>query len=460
MPRHALWIGLWGLLSQMPVVAEEVPARELLMLAAGDAVAPPPMDPGIRLEGYVDVSYAYGLNGGGTDRGLGGVGLNYVTAEESNDFSVSAVRVALERPLPKEPRWAAGFRFDLYLGEFGKYIADSGLGGGSGALLLENAYVQARLPVGNGLDFQLGKWQTLLGYESVDRAKNNQVTLGLLPRFMEHSAHTGLLFLYQFSPRVGARLGICNGRNNADSDFLDAGSFGTDAPSDFAKTITGGTMMFNRDFNAWIRFVFAYSPDGDKWAGNVFPGTADGSHMGPDGRPMAENDGLLALTLCGNWRPKFATGRLELAFNLECVTAEDNLRRTDWGNGAIGADANSSTIWGAALFGKYSVLPWLHLSTRFEYLHSDDGTLGAFDRIVLAGPGASLDENGVYVTGADLWSAALTAAVDVADGLQIKLEYRADLGSSDGGGEAVFSAFGTGDSHQHTFAVQAVYKFW
>ncbi len=179
------------------------------------------------------------------------------------------------------------------------------------------------------------------------------------------------------------------------------------------------------------------------------------------GRPLAENDGLLALTFCGNWKPLAAGGKLELAFNLECVNAEDNLRRLQLEDGdLIGVGRNNSTTWGAALFARYTLLPWFHLSTRLEYLHSDDGTMGAYDQLLFVGDDAALDRDMVYVTGADLYSATLTARADIADDMEIRLEYRADLASADDNGQWTSHVFGGGRGDQHTIAVQAIYKFW
>lgn len=75
----------------------------------------------------------------------------------------------------------------------------------------------------------------------------------------------------------------------------------------------------------------------------------------------------------------------------------------------------------------------LALAARAEYLHSEDGTLGIADGLVAEGGAASLDELGIYSTRTDLWSWTLTAGFDTIENLLLRLEYRLDVVSGDGG---------------------------
>ena len=67
-----------------------------------------------------------------------------------------------------ESPWAAGYHVELMFGP----DADSGqrtgmvLRGGAGFGSIRQAYVTLRTPVGNGIDWKVGVFDTIIGYES------------------------------------------------------------------------------------------------------------------------------------------------------------------------------------------------------------------------------------------------------------------------------------------------------
>lgn len=411
---------------------------------------------GVKLGGWVNASYSYNLNGGATDSGLNGTPITTpVDIEDSNDFSVNSVRIILEKALPEENTWAAGFRVDMVFGEDQKWGFDNdpGIGDGSGPMSLEFAYVTFRAPVGNGLDFQVGKWMALLGYEYTDRALNDNFSSGLLAWFLEPATHTGILMTYPVNDRLTVNFGIANGWNNSDSDFLDNNENGDDAPSDWAKLVTGSVNLTNPGENASLTLGAAYSFEGEGYFGNVSNGTIDGSDT------ASENAGILALNVNGTWQPVFAKGKLQLAFNADLVKATDNLHRTA-GDPAFDQDQNAATAWGIGLYAKYQLTDVLYLASRAEYMHADDGTLGFADGLVFDGPSASIDRNEVYVSNTDLWSYTLTAGLDLCDSMRLRLEYRLDAVSSDGGHDGEANLFDNNQSTQHSFSIDASYMFW
>ena len=133
---------------------------------------------GVVLSGYVDASYSYNANGGGTASGWNGTPgpiRTHAFDVDSNDFNVNQIKLALEKALPEENTWAAGFRVDLMFGEDVKYLTGAGEndpGLGNDTVLVEKAYLQFRVPVGNGLDFKFGKFVSLLGYEVIETPAN------------------------------------------------------------------------------------------------------------------------------------------------------------------------------------------------------------------------------------------------------------------------------------------------
>lgn len=417
--------------------------------------------PGIELNGYVDASYTYNFNGGAVSQEGKA---NPVTGEDSQDFNLNQVNLTLSRALPEENRWAAGFAISLNWGE----DLESHHGGhedhNEEALSgVHEAVVQFRVPVGRGLDFSFGKWHSLLSYESHDRPYNINYTSGLLSRYLDPGEHVGMLMSYSATDWLRFDLGLANGWHNSDSAFID--------DADFSKLITGAITLKNLEKNAWLRFAFAYSPEGEEAFSRV--ATADHSdHVHRDNHTthFQENGALVALSFQGQWLPKIAKDRWLLGFNTTLVSVDDNLQHRElfeveghgeenhsirYGN--VGLDRNSATAWGIAFYSKYQFNTWFSLAGRMEYLHADDGTLGFVDGIVMSGPNVSIDENQVYVSQTDLYSYTLTAGFDVWENVGCRLEYRLDAVSSAGGEGG--NSFGNHRNYQNTLALNLFYLF-
>ena len=193
---------------------------------------------GIKLSGYVDAGYSYNFTGSSTQgsqvnsRFLG-------DSTQKGDFNLYAVKIALEKALTSENKAQAGFRADVMIGEDAQYLinrgqpynAGTGANGNSNtqansnALFLEQAYVNIRAPVGNGWDFKVGKFVTILGYEVIERPANMNITYGQLWQNAFPLTYVGVLSSYRFDDYLDAKLGVVNGSNtdnnttvNGDSD--------------------------------------------------------------------------------------------------------------------------------------------------------------------------------------------------------------------------------------------------
>ncbi len=96
------------------------------------------------------------------------------TAFAKNDgFSLNAVDLALDKPEDESP-WAAGYHAELMLGRItGRlylYFPRRHYAG------IRQAYVTLRTPVGNGIDWKIGVWDTIIGYESTSDPLNPNYT--------------------------------------------------------------------------------------------------------------------------------------------------------------------------------------------------------------------------------------------------------------------------------------------
>jgi len=157
------------------------------------------------LSGYVNTSVNWNT-GTGNERVP-----NYVYNDPSkNDgFNLNVIDLTIEKALD-EAQWAAGYKVQLWFGPdattFGSTLDSNG---DLSAVAIKQAYVALRTPVGNGLDFKIGVFDGLLGYESHDAGRNPNYTRAYGLALTPHT-HTGLEMSYQFSPLVSASAAIAN----------------------------------------------------------------------------------------------------------------------------------------------------------------------------------------------------------------------------------------------------------
>ena len=147
------------------------------------------------LSGYVDTSAVW--NPGTGNANPPPFAFN---AGKQDGFNLNAVNLTLEKPLD-EAQWSAGYRVDVALGPDGPLVT----GGGP----IRQAYVNLRAPVGNGLDFKVGRFDTIIGYESFDGYKNPNYTRSY-GYTIEPTEHTGVLMSYQVSEVFSFSAGIAN----------------------------------------------------------------------------------------------------------------------------------------------------------------------------------------------------------------------------------------------------------
>ncbi len=135
----------------------------------------------------------------------------YNSPDKQDGFNLNVVDLEIERPLD-EALWAAGYKAQLWFGQDAWMFRGNPGWVPSGDRMdfaIRQAYLALRAPVGNGLDFKLGVFDPIVGYESHDAGANPNYTRAYSTTIEPYS-HTGLLMSYQFSPWLGASLGIAN----------------------------------------------------------------------------------------------------------------------------------------------------------------------------------------------------------------------------------------------------------
>ena len=149
------------------------------------------------ISGYINTAAQWNLGTGNANN----PGYAFGGAGKADGFNLNVANVTIEKPLDAADQWAAGYKAEFILGPDAATLAT-----GTG---LKQAYVQLRAPLGNGLDFKMGVFDTIIGYEVFNAASDPNYTRSY-GYTIEPTTHEGLLASYQFNDIIGASAGIAN----------------------------------------------------------------------------------------------------------------------------------------------------------------------------------------------------------------------------------------------------------
>lgn len=182
-----------GLVSLPAMVwAEESPGPILTALAS------------TTISGYVDTSAQWNIGTGNANAppyAFGG-------PSKADGFNLNVVDLALEKPVDTGKAWGAGYKVELWFGPDADALATQSTGIAAD-LAIKQACVTLHTPVGNGLDFQIGVWDTIIGYEVSNAVSNPNFTRSY-GYTIEPVAHTGIRAAYQFSESFAAVAGVAD----------------------------------------------------------------------------------------------------------------------------------------------------------------------------------------------------------------------------------------------------------
>lgn len=185
------------------------------------------------ISGYVDTSAHWNLGTGNNNNAP----YRFNSPSKADGFNLNVVQVRLEKPLD-ESDWGSGYRVDLWAGPDANTLGTQS-GGNASDFGIRQAYVALRAPVGNGIDFKMGVFDSIIGYESIDASQNPNYTRSY-GNTIEPTTHTGLLASYRFSDLISASLGIANTTGPAINSRAFLGdAFGNNAYSETYKTYMG-----------------------------------------------------------------------------------------------------------------------------------------------------------------------------------------------------------------------------
>lgn len=223
------------------------------------------------LSGYVSTSaiWNFGSNEFGDlvpGRAFDGVG-------KQDGFNLDVVKVSLGKAL-EDGDWSAGYQVDLIFGADGAAFDPTGEH-------IKQAYVALRAPVGNGIDFKMGVWDTIIGYETFDAGSNPNYSRSY-GYTIEPIQHTGLLASYQVSEWLGLNAGV------ADTGY---GTINARSGHDTTKTYMGSAVLTAPDSTGFLAgsvLTLGFIDSGidgasdtqNYYAGLTFPTPIEGLNLG------------------------------------------------------------------------------------------------------------------------------------------------------------------------------------
>jgi hypothetical protein len=317
------------------------------------------------LSGFVDTSLSFsekshlGANGDLHGR------VPYQNQNKMNGINLDVIQLSLASPLD-ESDWAAGYAVDLLFGPDASFYSGntsvSSSGNGNNSTAIRQAYVNTRVPVGNGLDLKMGVFDAIIGYEGFSNRDNPNYSRNMAYNLQPFN-HTGLLGGYQINDLVSAQFGVANTGSNvitgraASGDSTDIsymGSVAVEAPENFGP-LAGATAYIG-----YMEFGGGGDEQQNLYVGSTIPTPIDGLALG---------------------------------------AAWDNVQDIS-GNGG---DAN---IFAGYI--SYQATDKMSVNGRIEYLDGDQNVLFAASK-----NGAAVDSEMLSLTGTvqyDLWDNVLTRA--------------------------------------------------
>ena len=150
------------------------------------------------ISGYVDTSMVWNPGTGNANPAP-----SSFNAGKQDGFNLDSVDLKIARALDATD-WSAGYTLEL------QYGADAFTPDGP----IRQAYIELSAPVGNGLNFEVGQFDNILGYESKDDYKNPNWSRSY-GFTINPSSQVGVLATYKFSDAFSAQAGVANELNPA-----------------------------------------------------------------------------------------------------------------------------------------------------------------------------------------------------------------------------------------------------
>jgi len=361
------------------------------------------------ISGYVDVAAQFNPNGSSGS----GLSPNYYYNSNPNSINLNVVNIAINKPLDESP-WASGYRVEFAVGP----VANSmGLPNN-----IRQAYVALRTPVGNGIDWKVGIFDTIVGYESTTSGNNPNFSKSYGYN-MEPTTHTGILAAYKATDWLSMQAGIANA-SYAGSGLYSANSAWNNPSSSTTSGLYHPTFMWGPTLTAPDSFGWAKGAT-LSFATIVTGGNTDGN--GGSGSGQGAQTYYAGITL----PTPIAALKFGAAFDY------------------LAAHDIAQNAWVGALYSTYQFNDKLSLNFRGEYLDAKSQQVSGAYTPVSTGPNQATELTATVQYA--LWANVLT-----------RLELRWDHSLHDGAGGYFPNTSVNGSGQQQDaflLAAQAIYTF-
>ena len=170
------------------------------------------------ISGYVSASANWQLTPGNSQIASSPAGNIPLQSGKANGFNLDVVKLSISKAEDATP-WAAGYQVDLLFGPdaVGWNPSANSTGGQKGGseqgefsdFAIQQAFITLNTPVGNGIDWKIGTFNTVIGYESFDPASNPNYTHSW-GWAVEPTQHTGILASYKLNDEFSFNAGVAN----------------------------------------------------------------------------------------------------------------------------------------------------------------------------------------------------------------------------------------------------------
>jgi len=301
------------------------------------------------ISGYVDVSAQWNFGTGNLNNPPYAFGGD----TKADGFNLNVVQLTIAKPLD-EGEWSAGYRADLWIGPDANVIATASALGGRETyypnrdFAIRQAYVALRTPVGNGIDWKGGVFDSLLGYESIESGNNPNYTRSY-GYTLEPTTLTGILASYRFCDAASLSVGVANTTGPSINARAFDTNLGSNSRSEAQKTYTASLALTAPKDWGWAAGSTLYAA--------VLYGYNDVENT-PGGNGNDLDNNTLNLYVGGTLATPVAGLKVGAAFDY------------------VNEDNTSGSAWALAGYASYQATEKLSVHARAEYAQSS-GSAGS-----------------------------------------------------------------------------------
>jgi len=284
------------------------------------------------ISGYVSASMNWEITPGGNTyspynsipfQGSGYYGEGYyddygAAGSKQDGFNLDVVKLQITKPEDESP-WASGYDVELMFGPdaTGYNVASPTTSAGYfydgySDVAIKQAYITLRTPVGNGIDWKIGVFDTVIGYEVTDAGSNPNYTRSI-GYAVEPTEHTGVLATYKINDEWSVSAGIAN--------TLSAGidtRAGSNHPYDDGEDHYDQLAPWHKTFMGAVTYT---APSSWGWAAgsSIYAGAVygfGGSQSGDDYADGNQFNGYVGATVNTPWKDLTVGAAFDYVHNL------------------------------------------------------------------------------------------------------------------------------------------------